>query len=174
MYLDSARVCKNEAVAIQREGKETNHKLQAKILDIRTGRKSDAHKLSPNSFVENVLIPVNLAGVVVPWSKSIGREGESQFKLVCTNGREYFFVPDPEWNEVLSGYSWDWVKVIGLLNIQNATIIPQKVYPKYPHEKIKNVIQIADRRGRSLLKKVVKNLNDFVVIPIAVWAMLAA
>jgi hypothetical protein len=108
---------------------------------------------SSKGYSENILTPVNLTGVVIPWLTAPRGRRESEFKLVCSSGLEYFFVADPEWKDVLSQYRWEEVKVVGLLNIFNMTLIPQKVFPKGPRGDAENVIDLAAWRGRDLIKR---------------------
>ena len=141
------------------------------------GRKEgQSHPLTRSSkgYSESVLTPISLTGVVVPWTKGLSGGRESEFKLVCSSGLEYFFVVDPEWKDVLSQYSWEEVKVIGLLNIANMTLIPQKVFPKGLRGEMENVIDLAAWKGRDLVKKLVKNVNDLVVVPGVVLAVMTA
>ena len=123
-------------------------------------------------YGENVLTPINLSGVVVPWSQEISGGRESDYKLVCSSGMEYFIVADQEWRGVLSWCCWEEVRVIGLLNLANKTIIPQKVFPKGPTGEKENIIDLAIWKSRESIKKVVKNINDMVVIPAALWAVM--
>ena len=139
------------------------------------GAKKISHPLGKPAqrYVENILTPISLSGVVIPWSKEL-REGQnSDFKLVCSSGLEYFIVADSEWRDILSWYSWEEVKVIGLLNVSNMTIIPQKVFPKGPTGEKENVIDLAAWKSREFVKKLVKNVNDLVLIPAAVCAVMA-
>lgn len=125
-------------------------------------------------YVENVLTPVKLSGVVVPWIKTLSGGRESEFKLVCSSGLEYFFIADSQWKDILTQYCWNDVKVVGLLNIRNMTLIPQKVFPKGPHGEMENVIDLATWKGRKLFKKVIDIINDQVVIPVAVLTWVTA
>lgn len=125
-------------------------------------------------YTENVLTPVTLSGVVAPWNKSLGGGRTSDYKLVSYSGLEYFIVADSEWRDVLSRYCWEEVKVIGLLNVSNMTLIPQKVYPKGPTGDKENVIDLAAWKSKQFVKKLVKNLNDLVVAPTAVWAVMVS
>lgn len=118
-----------------------------------------------------LLTPVTLSGVVVPWEKRIGPTGASHYKLVCHNGLEYFFVTESEWQNVLSLYRWEEVKVVGLLNMSNKTIIPRKIFPKGPKgEKEEKVIDLAMWQGRNAIRKMSKNVSDLVLIPAALWS----
>jgi len=64
------------------------------------------------------------------------------------------------------------VKVIGLLNVSNMALIPQKVHPKGPE--IENVIDLVSWKSEELVKKLVKNVKDKTVISAAVLAVLSA
>ena len=139
-------------------------------------RENQHHPLTKPSkgYSENILTPVNLSGVVVPWVKVLSAGKESEFKLVCSSGLEYFFIADPEWKDVLTKYCWEEVKVIGLLNISNMTLIPQKVFPKGPRGEMENVIDLAAWKARNLVKKLAKKVCDNVVIPVAVSTWMTA
>lgn len=164
MELDGARIY-DDGVGIKQDAEE-------KIRQIVTSIKA---LMKPSKgYSENILTPVNLSGVVVPWIKSLSGTLESEFKLVCSSGLEYFFVVDPEWKDVLTQYCWQEVKVVGLLNIFNMTLIPQKIFPKGPRGETENVIDLAVWKGRNLIKKLVKNVNDHVVVPVAVLAWTTA
>jgi hypothetical protein len=122
---------------------------------------------------DNILTPVTLSGVVIPWNEAMGDGLSSDFKLACASGVEYFIVADDDWKKVLSEYCWEEVKVKGLLNVSNMTLIPQRVFPKGPTGDRENVIDFAAWKSRELIKKVTKNLNEFVFIPAAVRAAMA-
>lgn len=117
------------------------------------------------------LTPVTLSGIVAPYGKSISSSRNSDYKLIGSSKLEYFLVADDEWREVLSKCCWEEVEVIGLLNVGNMTLIPQKVYPKGTAGE--NVIDMATWKRKEAVKKMVKTLNDLVVIPVAVLAVLA-
>ena len=123
---------------------------------------------------ENHLTPVKLSGVILPWLKTLEPNQVSHFKLVGSSGCEYFFVPDPEWKKVLQQYQWKEVKVIGLYNIANRSLIPQKIYPVGPTEEFIPIAEAENEQRRNLVKKWVRNLNDWVVVPVAVWALMAS
>lgn len=138
-------------------------------------RKSVSHPLlrPAERYSENVLTPVSLTGVVIPWEKGLNGGRNSDYKLVCSSGLEYFIVADREWKEVLSFYRWEEVKVIGLLNVSNMTIIPQKVFPKGPTGEKENMIHLARWKGSEFVKKIAKNLNDLVLVPAAICAVMS-
>lgn len=121
-----------------------------------------------------VLTPVTLSGVIVPWSEKITDSRELEYKLVCEAGQEYFFIANPYWKSVLSWHSWDEVKVKGLLNSANMTIVPQKIYPKGPTVENENVIDLAASRAKKVFKKIGRNINDLVIIPAGLLAMMMA
>ncbi len=123
-------------------------------------------------YSENILTPVTLTGVVAPWKETLSSGRTSDFKLICHSGLEYFIIADDEWRKVLSTYCWEEVRVVGLLNVSNMTLIPQKVYPKGPTGE--NVIDLASWRRKEIVSKMVQKINDFVVVPAAVFAVMAA
>ena len=135
---------------------------------------NDSHPLNKPSrgYSENILTPVTLNGVVVPWVKVLSDGRHSDYRLACASGVEYFIVADQEWKEVLSQYCWEEVKVKGLLNISNLTLIPQKIFPKGPTGERDNIIDLATGKSRELIKKLTKNVNDLVLIPAAVLAVM--
>lgn len=114
-----------------------------------------------------VLKPVTLLGVIAPWDKSFGGGLESIYKLVSYGGGEYFIVADSKWREILSRYCWEEVKVVGLLNVSNMTLIPQKVYPKGPSGSKEDVVDLVERKSGALVRRLIKNLNDLIVVPAA-------
>ena len=123
-------------------------------------------------LLKNNLTPVSLTGLIVPWSKRVGRTGTSDYKLVCSSGLEYFIITDHEWREVLANHSWDQVTVIGKLNLTDMSVLPEKILPKGPNEKRGDVIDLAARKGRPFVQKLVKNLNDLVLVPAVICAMI--
>ena len=125
-------------------------------------------------YSENILTPVSLSGVISPWVSSFGSAHSSDYKLISYNGLEYFIVANPEWREILSTYCWEEVKVVGLLNISNMTLIPQKVYPKGPSGEKESVIEWAASKSDELAKKMIKNINDLVVLPATTTYAIAA
>ncbi len=122
-------------------------------------------------YSENILTSATLSGVLTPWAKKLTGGRTSNYKLISHSGVEYFIVAGDEWREVLSTYCWEEVKVIGLLNVSNMMLIPQKIYPKGPTGE--NAIDSASWKRREFFKKLVRSVNDLVVIPAAVYAVLA-
>ncbi|MGZ3745058.1 MAG: hypothetical protein ACXWRE_08855 [Pseudobdellovibrionaceae bacterium] len=122
---------------------------------------------------ENILTPVNLPGTVVPWSKALSNGRESDFKLMGPDGPEYFIVADAEWRGILSFYCWEEVQVIGFVNRTNRTLIPQKIFLKGQRGEVESILDLTLEKNRELRKKLIRNLNDLILIPAAVWAMLA-
>ncbi len=127
---------------------------------------------SPGRYSDNKLTPVTLSGVIAPWSEKMTSGQTSDYKLVCLSGAEYFFVADAEWRNVLARYCWDEVKVIGLLNLSDMTLIPQKVYPRGPTGEKENVIDLATWKNLDAVKKAVERINDLVLIPAAIYAVM--
>jgi hypothetical protein len=114
---------------------------------------------------ENQLVPINLSGVVIPWERRLDDGADSDYKLVCTSGLEYYFVSSENWSSVLSLYSWEEVRVIGLLNTSDLTLIPQMVFPKGPTGEREKVIDLAKWRRRLNFSAITKKLNDIVLKP---------
>lgn len=151
------------------------NKVKKQSLEIlRMKEDSNSHPISNLSkgFSENTLTPVSLSGVVTPWNQVLSNGGTSDYKLVSYSGLEYFIIADKEWREVLTIFCWQEVKVIGLLNVSNMVLIPQKVYPKGPEAE--NVIDLATWKSTDFIKKLFKNANDKVVVPAAVLAVVAS
>lgn len=121
---------------------------------------------------ENILKAVTLNGVLVPWVKSLNDGRESEYKLVCSTGVEYPILADQDWKSVLPKFCWEEVKVKGLLNMANLTLIPQKVFPKGPTGERENVIDLADWKNRRHIKKMAKSLTELVLIPAAIVALM--
>ncbi|HVK62227.1 MAG TPA: hypothetical protein VM432_11780 [Bdellovibrionales bacterium] len=151
------------------EGIENRHEYTKQIQQIVRA----VSETPVGGYRENKLTPVTLAGVIAPWTEKMASGQTSDYKLVCLSGMEYFIVADSEWREVLARYCWDEVKVIGLLNLSDMTLIPQKVYPRGPTGEKENVIDLAAWKSRDLIKKAFKNINDLIFIPAAVYAVMA-
>jgi hypothetical protein len=116
---------------------------------------------------------VTLFGVIIPWSPSPSDKREEEFKLACESGLEYILVADSEWRNVLSNYCWQDVKIKGLLNISNMTLVPRKIIPKGPKGEKENVIDMAAWKGQDLVRKLAKNVVDLVLVPAAVYAVMS-
>lgn len=129
--------------------------------------------LNPQKRIHHppALTPVTLFGVLVPWSKVIGPGRISDYKLACPSGAEYFLVADSEWREVLSHYAWEEIKVKGLLDVSDMTLIPQKVFPKGPTDERQNVVDIW--KGRDLVGRLGKTLTELIFVPAAVFAVMS-
>ncbi|MGZ3691070.1 MAG: hypothetical protein ACXVAX_06190 [Pseudobdellovibrio sp.] len=147
-------------------------KLKNQTLEIVKMKKGfRSHPLSQLSkgYSENNLTAVTLSGVVTPWRQKLISGAISDYKLVSHSGLEYFIVADSEWREVLSTFCWQEVNVIGLLNVSNMTLIPQKVFPKGPESE--NVIDLAAWKSKEFIQKLIKNVKNKKVIPAAVSAV---
>jgi len=112
-------------------------------------------------YSENALTPVTLSGVIAPWTESLSGGQTSDYRLISNSGIHYFIIADSEWCEVLSTYCWEEVRVIGLLNVSNRTLIPQKVFSKGPTGE--NVIDMATWSSKEFVKKMLRSINDLVV-----------
>lgn len=133
-------------------------KQNAQLKNLNEQKTNELHPLAKRTkaYTENIFTPVTLSGVVVPWIQELSDGRESAYKLVCSSGAEYYIVADSEWRSVLSCYSWDEVKVKGLLNIANMTLIPQKVFPKGPTGERDCAVDLANWKQSQLAKKIIK------------------
>ncbi|MGZ3722679.1 MAG: hypothetical protein ACXVA9_07115 [Bdellovibrionales bacterium] len=122
--------------------------------------------------VEKVLCQVTLSGVVTPQLRKIGAARASEYKLVCADGSAYFLVADAKWRRVLSQLSWLEVRVVGLLNPSNRSLIPEKVLPKGPKGERGNA-GVALTGVGDLLKNFTKTAGDLAFVSAAVWALIA-
>lgn len=103
---------------------------------------SKPHPVSRPSkgYSEKIATPVTLAGVIAPWTESLNGGRTSDYKLMTNSGLEYFIVADHRLREVLSTYCWEEVRIMGLFNILNMTLIPHKIYPSEPTKE--NIIDL--------------------------------
>lgn len=112
---------------------------------------------------------VTLTGTVVPWYEGTTRNAE--YKLECETGIRYLFVADEEWRKILSFYKWEEVKVTGLLNPANRTVIPHRVTPKNSDGQRESALDLAFWRSKEAISKLAQNINDLILLPIAVLAL---
>lgn len=142
-------------------------------------KKLKGEKANPNHALEkptrryskNVLTPVTLTGVIVPRGKDVSFNRNSQHKLVCTSGIEYFLETNEEWRSVVSYYCWEEVEIVGLLNTANSTLIPQRVFRKGPKGEKENVVSLALGKSREAIKKIPEYVNELILVPAAVLAV---
>ena len=132
---------------------------------------NQSKKRSSWTCLESDFTSVALSGIVVPRKNEPGTIRNFDYNLVSASGLEYFLVANREWRNVLSAYSWEEVKIVGLLNTANRTLIPQKVFPKGPKGERENVIDLALWKSREAMKKIAINVNDLVLVPAAVLAV---
>lgn len=116
-------------------------------------------------------LKISQTGVLIPWTKRLG-DSISEYKFVCKDGSEYFILADSDWREILAWYSLGEVKIIGLLNISNRSLILQKILPKNLYSDKERTRDLALRKGKELLKTIVKTAHDLVFIPAAICAMM--
>ncbi|WP_413577768.1 hypothetical protein ACLVWU_04850 [Bdellovibrio sp. HCB290] len=125
-------------------------------------------------YRENRLSPITISGVIVPWEKTLSDGSRSEYKFDCGNCTEYLILENSEVRDVLPFYCWKEVKIVGLLNRTNMTLIPQKVIPQGPGGESTNVIDFSVWKNPKLKWQVLNKINDLVVIPAAVFAVLAS
>lgn len=114
-------------------------------------------------YSENKLTPVRLTGVLAPWHETLRPGAKGDYKLISYGGSEYFIIADPQWREILRNYCWQDIKVIGLLNAANMTLIPQKVFPRGPSGE--NLIEFAAEHGRQAMQKFAELMGDWGAAP---------
>jgi hypothetical protein len=124
-------------------------------------------------YVENILTPMTVSGVVVPWEKTINDKTQIEYKLACDNGTDYMILSRSEVENILPLYSWKSVNIVGLVNESKMLLIPQKILPKGPDGESSNVIDLSRWKKLGLRKKLMNKLNDFIIVPAAVLAVLA-
>lgn len=134
---------------------------------------SEPLKQQESKNLENRLTPITISGVVVPWEKTANNRTYFEYKLACDNGAEYLILSNTEVGDLLPLYCWRQVRVIGLLNESSQILIPQKVFPKGPGGEPSNVIDLSRWKDQNIKRKVINKINEFVVIPAAVLAVLA-
>lgn len=125
-------------------------------------------------YRKNRLSPITISGVIVPWEKTLSDTSRSEYKLACGNGTEYLILENSEVRDVLPLYRWREVKIVGLLNKSDMTLIPQKVFPQGPDGESSNVIDFSLWKNQNFKRKVLNKINELVVIPAAVFAVLAS
>jgi hypothetical protein len=124
---------------------------------------------------KNLLTPVTFSGVLIPWSQILPDGKVSEHQLITSHGLEYWILEDSEWKEILHQHCWKEVKIVGLLNASQTTLIPQRIYLKGPAGEAEKLIDLADWKRQELLKqwkKKLKTFNDLVLIPAAVMALM--
>lgn len=120
--------------------------------------KSNSEKL-PLRFAkilkpEAKFIAVTKSGVITEWSTNINNH-HIKFKLIVSNGDEYFIQADKKWNLIFDKLVWQQTKIHALLNTSNNILIPQKVSLYRPKEKL---------RGSEKNYKHIHKTNRFVKI----------
>ena len=131
-------------------------------------------KAIEESYRENRLSPITISGFIVPLEKTLSDGICSKYKLACGNGSECFIIENSEVRDVLSLYCWKEVKIVGLLNKSNMTLIPQKVFPQGPGGEWSNVIDFSLWKDQNFKRKLLNKINELVVVPAAVFAVLAS
>lgn len=114
---------------------------------------------------ENFLTPVSVVGVLVPAKGTVYDDCRPDFKLVKPNGVEYSILADSEWERVLEIFRWEEVRVRGLLNPINMTIVPQWVVPHGPTGEPQRVSDEPLLKDRDWVMKIKKTVADLVLAP---------
>ena len=69
--------------------------------------------------------PIAIRGVLVPWDEKIDSNENSDFKVITSSGTEYFLLTNHDWKLVCNEFSWRNVRLKGMLNIKNMTVVPE-------------------------------------------------
>lgn len=125
-------------------------------------------------YRENRLSPITVSGVIAPWEKKLSDGSRSEYKLACGNGTEYLIFENSKVRDVLPLYCWKEVKIVGLLNKSRMELIPQNILPQGSDGESSNVVDFSLWKDKNLRRKVLNKINELVVIPVAVFAVLAS
>ena len=128
-------------------------------------KRSDRLAKFAQGNVENVLRSVTLSGYIALRAEEKKGVRTSGYKLVCADGQVYFFITDSYWESVLAWHKWENVIVKGLLNTNDMTLIPQKIFPNAPTADNENIIDFVAKKTRGVIKKLGKKINELVIIP---------
>lgn len=125
-------------------------------------------------FAKQSLAPISVTGMIVPWEKSWSNGKKTHYKLACNNGLDYIIAENSEVHDVLPLYCWREVKVVGLLNTSNLTLIPQKVIPKGPNDQSSNLVDLSAWKKLKMKRELYDKINELVVVPVGVLALLVS
>lgn len=95
--------------------------------------------------------PIAVRGVLVPWDEEVDVNESSDFKVITSSGTEYFLLTNHDWKLVCNEFSWRNVRLKGLLNIKNMTVVPEEITTDDPEGSKAKVIPI--KKVKEKLKK---------------------
>jgi|GEM_PF-4356732 hypothetical protein len=123
---------------------------------------------------ENRLTPIEVTGLLVPSETVLSDGTRTEYKVTCGNGTEYFIQTSSRTRDLLTLYRWNEVQIIGLHNEANDIVIPQKVFPKGSDGESSSVIDFELWRNKNVARKVLNKINELVIVPAAVLAVLVS
>ena len=129
--------------------------------------------MNKRESLENILRSVTLSGTIEQYIKILDDESPFEFKMVCADGREYSVAMGSSVKN-LSSYVDKRIKVFGLLNKSNNKLIVQKIVLQNSNEEENKTIELDYHRRRKLINKIARTVNELVIIPIAILAVLVA
>ena len=103
--------------------------------------------------------PIAVRGVLVPWDEEVDVNENSDFKVIASSGTEYFLLTSHDWKLVCNEFSWRNVRLKGLLNIKNMTVVPEEITTDDPEGSTAKVIPI-----KKMKEKMKKGIN--IAIPV--------
>lgn len=84
--------------------------------------------MDPSAFFDfEDLVDCEMNGTLVPWVSEINRFWEADFKLMTSEGHEYFIVSDAKWKNLMDSFAWSTVILKGKLSTKQSVFIPEKV-----------------------------------------------
>lgn len=95
--------------------------------------------------------PIAVRGILVPWDEEVDVNESIDFKVITSSGTEYFLLTNHDWKLVCSEFSWRNVRLRGLLNIKNMTVVPEEITTDDPEGSKAKVIPI--KKVKEKLKK---------------------
>lgn len=95
--------------------------------------------------------PIAVRGVLVPWDEKVDVNESSDFKVITSSGTEYFLLTNHDWKLVCNELSWRNVRLIGLLNIKNMTVVPEEITTDDPEGNKAKIIPL--KKIKEKLKK---------------------
>ena len=123
---------------------------------------------------ENRLTPIEISGVIVPVKNILRNKTHIEYKLKCDHEKAHPIETTSQMRNLLNLYRWKEVRVVGLLNESSGAVIPQKILPKGSDGESSNIIDFNLWKNKKLTRKVINKINDLVIVPSAVLAVLVS
>jgi hypothetical protein len=127
-----------------------------------------------NTNLEKKLTSIRLTGTIEPFVSLLSEKNEMEYKFVTRDGCDYIIQASVSVKASLDQFVWQEVDAIGLLNSADGIFMLQKIIPKNSNHETENMIQLDVYKRKNVIKKIAKKVNDLVIIPLAVLAVLAS